>query len=108
MSYPGRADSNGIALVILLDDGWTLTLQRHDFKLDETLPQYFGKELSGQDLRRLLPDWSTVTWWTHSADAFLPVEWTATSGDYFLRLSGPTGGGDTRAAVAAFHRLINE
>lgn len=107
MPYLGRSDSSGIALVISLESDWTFTLQRRDFAPDETLGQYFGKELNGQDLRRLLPNWSTVTWWLHSAGELLPAEWIADSDDYFLRLTPTSASDDTRAAIAAFLRLMN-
>ena len=107
MAYSGRADSNGIALVISLDSGWTLTLQRHDFKPDEALGQCFGKELSGTDLKKFLPDWSTLTWWTHPGSELQTIEWTATSEAYFLRLTQLSAGGEKWAALAAFLRLMN-
>lgn len=108
MPYPGRADSSGVVLVVTIDSGWTLTLQRRDFKPDGALTAYFGRELSGHDLRALLPDWSALTWRHHSAGLFHPSEWSATNDVYLLRLTHPSSSDDARAAIAAFTGLISE
>ena len=106
MAYLARADSGGVALSIAIGSGCTLTLQRLDFKPDQTLARHFGRELSAQDLQSLIPNWSKLTWWTHGAGPFLPTEWTATAEPYALRLTHSSPVADTREVIDAFNRLM--
>lgn len=101
MAGIARADSSGVALVVSMEGGWSLTLRRADFKPDEALSRYFGKNVRAQDLRTFLPNWPRLTWRRLPENPFYKAEVSARDGVYLVNLQA-AGGGNEGAVLEAF------